>query len=212
MSATTPPTRDPRAEQDLESAADRSVGPEAPRHRLVDDGYRGGLRTPEFRWHRLLRIPPDERQCQARIRRLEIAAGDERNPERLEIAWRDDAVLGARALSGLIRLAFDLDPIPMLLHRVALNRSIRRRARPASAAHVPRRHRKTRVCRCEWRGRAKRQPPADVVDERDDRALIAGVEDYQHANASAIVDRRELIEPPARAQQRSRNLTSTCSR
>ena len=47
---------------------------------------------------------------------------------------------------------------------------------------------------------AERQPPEDVVDEGDGRPLIADVEDFQHANPGAIVDRRELVEPPARAR------------
>ena len=47
---------------------------------------------------------------------------------------------------------------------------------------------------------AEGQSPEDVVDECDGRPLIAGVEDFQHANAGAIVDRRELVEPPARAR------------
>ena len=51
---------------------------------------------------------------------------------------------------------------------------------------------------------AERQPPEDVIDECDRRPLIAGVEDLQHANAGAIVDRRELVEPPARARQCAR--------
>jgi hypothetical protein len=46
---------------------------------------------------------------------------------------------------------------------------------------------------------AEGQPPEDVIDEFDGRPLIAGVVDLQHANAGAIVDRRELVEPPAGA-------------
>jgi len=46
---------------------------------------------------------------------------------------------------------------------------------------------------------AERQAAEDVVDEGDGRPLIAGVEHFQHANAGAIVDGGELVEPPARA-------------
>src|SRR6185503_916390 len=41
----------------------------------------------------------------------------------------------------------------------------------------------------------ERQPPPDVVDEADRGALIARVKDLQHADARAVIDRRELIEP-----------------
>ena len=51
---------------------------------------------------------------------------------------------------------------------------------------------------------AEGQAAEDVVDECDRRALIAGVEDFQHANAGAIVDGGELVEPPARARQCAR--------
>ena len=44
---------------------------------------------------------------------------------------------------------------------------------------------------------AERQPPEDVIDEGDGRPLIAGVVDLQHADPCAIVDGRELVEPPA---------------
>ena len=42
---------------------------------------------------------------------------------------------------------------------------------------------------------AKRQPPHDVVDELDGRALVARVVHLEHPNARAIVDGGELIEP-----------------
>ena len=51
---------------------------------------------------------------------------------------------------------------------------------------------------------AERQPPEDVVDECDGRPLIARVKDFQDANAGAIVDRGELVEPPACARQCAR--------
>jgi hypothetical protein len=47
---------------------------------------------------------------------------------------------------------------------------------------------------------AERQAPEDVIDECDGGALMAGVVDLEHANAGSIVDRRELVEPPARAR------------
>src|SRR4029450_12220606 len=47
---------------------------------------------------------------------------------------------------------------------------------------------------------AKRQPAQDIIDELDGGALVAGVEDFEHANPRAIVDRRELIEPAATAR------------
>ena len=63
------------------------------------------------------------------------------------------------------------------------------------------------VSRCQWKlglelgavvglhdVHAERQPPQDVVDEADRRALVAGVVDLEHANARAVVDGRELIE------------------
>jgi hypothetical protein len=43
---------------------------------------------------------------------------------------------------------------------------------------------------------AEGQAPEDVVDEGDGRPLIARVKHFQHANPGAIVDRRELVEPP----------------
>jgi hypothetical protein len=48
---------------------------------------------------------------------------------------------------------------------------------------------------------AERQPAADVVDKPNCRPLVAGVEDLQHADAGAVVDRGELIEAFARAWQ-----------
>jgi hypothetical protein len=47
---------------------------------------------------------------------------------------------------------------------------------------------------------AEGQSPEDVIDEGDGHPLIAGVVDFQHANAGAFVDRRELVEPPAGAR------------
>src|SRR5262245_12532461 len=46
---------------------------------------------------------------------------------------------------------------------------------------------------------AEGQSPEDVVDECDGCPLRAGVVDLEHANAGAIVDRRELVKPPTRA-------------
>lgn len=39
------------------------------------------------------------------------------------------------------------------------------------------------------------KPPTHLVDEPDRRALVAGVIDLQDANARAIIDGRELVEP-----------------
>src|SRR4030095_13951469 len=47
---------------------------------------------------------------------------------------------------------------------------------------------------------AEGEPPEDVINEGDRRTLSARVEDFQHANAGAVVDRGELIEAPARAR------------
>src|SRR5262245_57529616 len=47
---------------------------------------------------------------------------------------------------------------------------------------------------------AERQAAEDVIDELDGCALIAGIVDLEHTNARAIVDRRELVEPPACAR------------
>jgi hypothetical protein len=46
---------------------------------------------------------------------------------------------------------------------------------------------------------AERQAVQDFVDERDRRALGAGVVHLEHVNPRAIVDGGELIEPPSRA-------------
>lgn len=46
--------------------------------------------------------------------------------------------------------------------------------------------------------KAERKATKDLVDELDGRALIAGVEALENANAGAIVDRGELIETPPR--------------
>ena len=39
----------------------------------------------------------------------------------------------------------------------------------------------------------------DFVDERDRRALGAGVVNLEHTNPRAVIDGGELIEPPSRA-------------
>ena len=46
----------------------------------------------------------------------------------------------------------------------------------------------------------EREPAHDIVHELDGRPLVAGVEDLQHADARAVIDRRELVEPRARAR------------
>src|SRR5688572_17014919 len=46
---------------------------------------------------------------------------------------------------------------------------------------------------------AKWQSPKHLVDELDRGALVARIEDLQDSNPRAIVDRRELKQPPARA-------------
>ena len=38
-----------------------------------------------------------------------------------------------------------------------------------------------------------------LVDEADRRALVAGIVDLEHADARAVIDRRELVEPLPRA-------------
>jgi hypothetical protein len=46
---------------------------------------------------------------------------------------------------------------------------------------------------------AKGQPPNDFVHEADRRSLITGIVDLEYADARAIIDGGELIEPLLRA-------------
>jgi hypothetical protein len=48
---------------------------------------------------------------------------------------------------------------------------------------------------------AEGQPPKHLVDELDGRPLRAGVEYIQREHAGAVVDRGELVEPPAASCQ-----------
>src|SRR5215831_12737726 len=41
---------------------------------------------------------------------------------------------------------------------------------------------------------SERQASEDIVDEADGRGLVAGIEDFEHADTRAIVDGRELVE------------------
>jgi len=50
----------------------------------------------------------------------------------------------------------------------------------------------------------EREPPAHIVEEADGCALIAGVEDLQHPNARAVIDRGELTEGLPALQARER--------
>jgi len=42
---------------------------------------------------------------------------------------------------------------------------------------------------------AEGQPTQDLVDEPDGRPLVAGIVDFEHANAGAVVNGGELIQP-----------------
>ena len=55
---------------------------------------------------------------------------------------------------------------------------------------------------------AKRQAPKDFVDDLDRRALVAGVVDLEHANAGAIVDRRELTQVLPRQRRKRGRLSA----
>src|SRR5262245_18292449 len=42
---------------------------------------------------------------------------------------------------------------------------------------------------------AEREPAQHFIDESNRRPLVAGIEHLQHANARAVVDRGELVQP-----------------
>lgn len=58
----------------------------------------------------------------------------------------------------------------------------------------------------------KWSPSHHLVGEFDRRALVARIVHFQHANARAVVDGGELIEPLWVPGMRSRNATSICRR
>src|SRR5262245_37546805 len=96
--------RQPRAGDDADALAQRVlIGPERPRHGLVDDYYRRRLRIVETFRKRLLLIPWNDRQGDTRIGVGEKSAFPQWHFHRPRVIVADSARGAGRLLAGMRR-------------------------------------------------------------------------------------------------------------